>query len=332
MRLLKVPCVCLIFLLGTAESVQLTRAAESEDNSWRLTKPEVPEGPRNEVLLSLDESWADYEQAIAKASEKLLKLFESAGAAAQKKGDLGAVQALTDAQNAFEDQGLLPTDKSFSSAVAGLKKQVATANAALMRSYAKAVTTFTKNGDVEQAKRLQAEQDSVFAGVAVAGGPRKVPPKQWVVDLSNEATLKKEWVLHGKYGLEVVQQGRTSAGKVTLGAGSSMATVAKFQGDLAMDFTYSKSALGAFGDLRIYVCGQELVLKSDGMHQVQLLREGGQVKYSVDGNPPITLLIKQQDQGQASTIKLQFMGYGEAAPTMSCAIGPIVILGRIADE
>jgi len=294
MQSLKVSCVCLMLLLGNAEGLRLTHAAETEGNSWRLTKPEAPEGPRNEVLLAIDESWADYEQAIAKASEKLLKVFGRAIASATRKGDLGAVQDLTDAQKAFEDQGTLPTDKSFLSAVAGLKKQVATANTALMRSYTKAVATLTKNGDVEQAKRLQAEQDSVFAGVAVAGGPRKVPPQQWMADFSNEAALKKDWAVKGKYDLQVIPQAGGAVGQIKLQSGASMTTLAKYEGDLTIQLFFEKAALGGLTNFRISAWGHNLDFRQEKKHRLELKRKGNQLMYSVDGKPPTIVLIKDE--------------------------------------
>ncbi len=318
-------------LFGAVANVRSTHSAESESASWRLTKPEVPEGPRNEALLSLDESWADYDQAVAKASDKLLRQFDAAVASATKKGDLGAVQALADAQKAFENQGVLPTDKSFLSAVAGLKKQVATANTALMRSYTKAITTLTKNGTVEDAKRLQTELDSVFAGVAVAGGPRKAMPKQWMVDLSDEATLKKEWAVQGKYDLQVIQQGQSGIGEIKLWSGASMTTASKFDGDFAAQIVFGKGPLGDHTIFQVAAYGHELEFRDNGKFRLEIRREGNQLKYALDGRPPTVLQIKEEHLQTPTALSLKCVGLGQKAPVMYCTVGQMIITGRGGD-
>lgn len=333
MQVQKVLLYCSILLtVICAVHIEPVSAGEPVSASWRLEKPEVKEGPRNEAVIALDESWADYEEAVAKASEKLLKLFDRAIAAATKKGDLGLVQALTDAQKDFVEQGTLPPERDFLAAVAGLKKQVATANTALMRSYTKTVTTLTKNGDVEQAKRLQAEQDSVFAGVAVAGGSRKAAARPWVVDLTNEATLKKEWALRGKCDLQVVPQVGGAVSQIKLNSGASMTTLAKYEGDLTLQLVFEKAALGDYTIFTISAWGHNLDFRQLGKHRLEVKRKGNQLMYSLDGKPPITVAIKDEHLATPSAIALRCTGLGSAAGVMSCTLGPIVVIGQVADD
>lgn len=306
--------------------------AESEVGKWWLVRPEPKEGTQDEASLSLDESWAEYEQSVARAREQFIKSCEAIVTAARRKGDARAVEALAAEQKAFDAEGALPTDKAFAMAVATLKKKVASANTTLLRDYTKAVTGLTKKGDAARANALQAEQDSVFARADIAGGPRKPAAKPWVANLSNEAILNREWTLAGKWNLKSATQGQNVVGQVCLGANASMATVAEFEGNLTMELAFEKNTLGRFGELRISCWGQELVFRDDGKHRVQIRRDGERIIYSVDGKPPDVTIIKAEDQAKPSAITIKCLGFGDAAPTMSSTVGPIVIQGKMVEE
>lgn len=328
-RLHKVACAAAVLLVSYTTGMSAC-GAESAGSQWRLVRPE-PEGARDEASLALDESWAEYEQAVTRARDQFIKSCDPVIAAARRKGDPRVVEALAAETKAFDEQGTLPTDKAFALAVATLKKKVASANTTLLRDYTKAVASLTKKGDTARVNVLQAEQDSVFARADVVGGPRKAVAKPWVVNLSNEAIVKREWTLDGKWNLQSATLGQNVVGQMCLGAGASMTTIATFDGDLAMELAFEKNTLNRTGDLRITCWGQELVFRDDGAYRLQIRREGEKIIYSLNGQPPEVAMIKAEDQAKPSTIKITCNGFGGAAPTMSSIVGPIVIQGQIVE-
>lgn len=319
-----------LLLVSYATCMPAAFGSESEGGQWRLVRPEPKEGARDETAISLDESWAEYEQSVARARDQFIKSCEPVVATARRKGDLRVVEALDAERKAFDEKGALPTDKAFALAVATLKKKVASANTTLLRDYTKAVAGLTKKGDTAQANALQSEQDAVFARADMAGG-RKAAAKPWVVNLSNEAILKREWTLAGPWSMQIAQQGQGAVGQVRLVSDASMTTVAKFEGNLAMDLAFEKESLG-LGHLVISCWGQELVVKEDGRHRLQIRREGERISFSVDGQPPQMLTIKAEDQTKSSTVSLRCVGFGGARASFHSTVGPIVIQGQMVEE
>lgn len=320
-----------ILLVANAMWMPAAFGGASEGNQWRLVRPEPKQGSQDETSLSLDGAWAEYEQSIARARDSFVKTCDAAIASAKRKGDPSASEALNAELKAFDNEGKLPSDKAFAIAVATLKKKVASANTTLLRDYTKAVASLAQKGDTAQADALQAEQESVFARAEVVGGPRKAVAKFWAADLSNEAKLKREWKLEGSWNLQSEQRGQNVVGQVRLGAGTSMTTAAKFEGNLAMELDFEKNTLGHHGDLRISCWGQELVFRDDGKYRLQIRRDGERITYSLNGQPPQVAVIKAEDQAKPSTVTITCSGFGDAAPKMSSIVGPIVIRGQMVE-
>lgn len=144
-----------------SEDAEKLAAAAAEAGSTDAG-PKRPAGtmarPKNGVAHpDLDKAWAQYEAAVAKASESLKAAISRQFDAATAKGDLDSAEKWQIALEKFEKTGEVPTEKEAKTALSAAVSDYKTASEELTKAYEAVVKSLTMEKKIEEAKAVRAE-------------------------------------------------------------------------------------------------------------------------------------------------------------------------------
>ena len=149
---------------GPATLENLITANETSTPADSDPAPKRPAGtvtrPRDGVQHpDLDKAWADYDLAVANATESIKVAIAKRFEAATNKGDLEAAEKFQAALEKFESLGELPAGTELKAAVVAAVADFKEASGSLSKTYADVKRSLTKEKDLTTARKVSEEAD-----------------------------------------------------------------------------------------------------------------------------------------------------------------------------
>jgi hypothetical protein len=168
------------------ETRQTATATEADANAGVPSRPAgTVSRPKDGVQHpDLDKAWADYEAAVAKATEAIRAAISKQFDAATAKGDLDAAEKWQMIGEKFEKAGELPPGSEMRAAVTAAATDYKKAREEIAKAYDSVVKTMTMEKKIAEAKALRDErEDSVMRALGKDKGkkdPVLTPYGRWV--------------------------------------------------------------------------------------------------------------------------------------------------------
>lgn len=167
------------------------------------------------ILARLEAAKAEHAKAIDEARTRLMAAVDARLKTLTGKGDLKAVESVTEIRKSLEDDGQLPdgvTDPFVRNAVTTRDRAAGLANTKLQRAFEEAIRDYTKASKLDEAKAVQAEFESFLElsvklpPAAIIPGPARLENGIYHIGGTDESRLRTKRSYSGPIEVTAVVQ------------------------------------------------------------------------------------------------------------------------------